>query len=284
LLIDLSDIRSHSDQHSPQSPYFTNQKKFHEELIGNQYLKNNTTFVLGQRQLEIEVPYIKLGKVSSSNLFTMNELILFAFYDLWVGLRYRKVLDLGANIGLHSIILSGFGADVTALEPDPFTFKTLQEIAALQKFKPTLDLRNAAVYVTDQESISFLRVTQNLTGSHLLGARKSMPFGGFEEISVRAISFKNLLEEKYDLVKMDVEGSEAELFESVDLRQFPSTDYLLEIGSAENALRIWKIIRAFGVNGFSQKRGWAKASVLTDLPTHHSEGSLFITNRDRMEW
>lgn len=284
MFIDLSDIQSHSDQHSPQSQYFTNQKKLHEELIANQYLKNNTTFVLGQRQLEIEVPYIKLGKVSSPNLFTMNELILFAFYDLWVGLRYKKVLDLGANIGLHSIILSGFGADVTALEPDPFTFKTLQEIAELQKFKPTLDLRNAAVYVTDQESISFLRVTQNLTGSHLLGARKSMPFGGFEEISVRAISFKNLLEEKYDLVKMDVEGSEAELFESIDLRQFPSTDFLLEIGSAENALRIWKIIRAFGVNGFSQKLGWAKASVLTDLPTHHSEGSLFITNRDRMEW
>jgi len=284
MLIDLSDIQSHSDQHSPQSQYFINQKRLYEELIAKEYSNDNTTFVLGKCRLEIELPYIQLGKVSSPNLFTMNELILFAFYDLWVANRYKKVLDLGANIGLHSIILSGFGADVTALEPDPFTFKILQKISELQKFKPNIELRNAAVYVTDQESISFLRVTQNLTGSHLLGARKSMPYGGFEEISVRGISFKNLLEEKFDLVKIDVEGSEAELLESIDLRQFPSTDYFLEIGSAENALRIWKIIRNFGVSGFSQKCGWAKASVFTDLPTHHSEGSLFITNRDRMEW
>lgn len=284
MLIELQDIQLNSKQHSPSSEYFQNFQQLYGNAIARHYSSDNSTFVLGERRLEISLPNIRQGKVSSKDLFGMNELIIFAFYDLWVGTRYKKILDLGANIGLHSIVLSGFGGEVTALEPDPLTFEILRENIGCQRFYANIELLNSAAHVTEQVSAIFLRVSQNRTGSHLLGARSSRPYGGHEEITVNTVSFKKLLEKKFDFVKMDVEGSEADLIESIDLQLFQETDYLLEIGSASNSQRIWDCICASGINAFSQKIGWAKTTKLDDLPTHHSEGSLFISYRDTMDW
>ena len=57
---------------------------------------------------ELVFPYYEMGAVDSLNLFDLDELIIFSFY--WTNRnRYRRVLDVGANIGLHSIILSKCG-------------------------------------------------------------------------------------------------------------------------------------------------------------------------------
>lgn len=284
MIINLQEIQQNFRQHNPSSGYFNEKKEFYKQLILYLYSNQDPTFILGNRKLEMRLPDISQGRISSPDLFGLNELILFAFYDLWVPRRYKKVLDLGANIGLHSIILSGFGAEVTALEPDPSTFAILEENLQSQKFRTSVKIINSAVFTSDNESLPFFRVSQNRTGSHLVGARDSVPYGGFEEINVRTISFKGLLKENFDLVKMDVEGSESDLFESINLQEYPSTDYLLEIGSAKNAERIWDVLCGFGFNGFSQKLGWDKALKLSDLPIHHSDGSFFITKRDTMEW
>src|SRR5215831_87156 len=46
-------------------------------------------------------PYHQMGAVDSLNLFDLDELIIFSFY--WLNRqRYQRVLDIGANIGLHS--------------------------------------------------------------------------------------------------------------------------------------------------------------------------------------
>src|SRR3990167_11320241 len=52
---------------------------------------------------EIKLPYHSMGNVSSINLFDLDELIIFCFY--WLNkFNYHKVIDIGANIGLNSII------------------------------------------------------------------------------------------------------------------------------------------------------------------------------------
>src|SRR3546814_20413787 len=66
-----------------------------------------------------------MGNIDSLDLFGIDELIVFAFY--WANRdRYRTALDLGANIGLHSIILDRCGYRVTAFEPDPETAEELR--------------------------------------------------------------------------------------------------------------------------------------------------------------
>ena len=71
---------------------------------------------------DIVFPYFKMGNRDSLDLFDMDELIIFSFY--WVNRdKYRNILDIGANIGLHSLILSKCGYQVNCFEPDPVHFK-----------------------------------------------------------------------------------------------------------------------------------------------------------------
>src|SRR5471032_63857 len=53
-------------------------------------------------------PYHRMGAIDSADLFGLDELILFAFY--WAQrTRYRNVVDIGANLGLHSIVMDRCG-------------------------------------------------------------------------------------------------------------------------------------------------------------------------------
>ena len=51
---------------------------------------------------EIVFPYYKMGAIDSLDLFGLDELIIFGFYWKNRG-RYRRVADIGANIGLHVV-------------------------------------------------------------------------------------------------------------------------------------------------------------------------------------
>ena len=70
---------------------------------------------------EIALPYFRMGNIDSVNLFDIDELIIFAFYRKNAK-RYRRALDIGANIGLHSIVMGKLGMSVTSYEPDPVHF------------------------------------------------------------------------------------------------------------------------------------------------------------------
>src|SRR4051794_14324562 len=67
----------------------------------------------------LSMPYTKMGAIDSLDLFGLDELIIFAFYHA-NRTRYRSALDIGANLGLHSLVMSKCGFNVTAFEPDPW--------------------------------------------------------------------------------------------------------------------------------------------------------------------
>src|SRR6218665_1784967 len=74
---------------------------------------------------EIELPYYKMGAVDSRDLFGLDELIIFSFY--WTNRhRYRRAADIGANLGLHSILMDKCGWQVRAFEPDPVHARLLR--------------------------------------------------------------------------------------------------------------------------------------------------------------
>ena len=59
-----------------------------------------------------------MGTLDSIGMFAYHEHNVFLFYFL-KRFNYKFVADIGANIGLHSILLSKFGYKVDAYEPDP---------------------------------------------------------------------------------------------------------------------------------------------------------------------
>jgi len=145
-------------------------------------------------------PYYKMGAIDSLNLFDLNELIIFSFY--WINRKkYHRVLDAGANIGLHSIILNKCGLDVRAYEPDPQHLEILQRNLMLNGCLG-IQVFNAAISSRAGE-MEFVRVLGNTTANHLRGS-KANPHGDLERFPVRVEAIGPLMAWA-DLIKLDVE-------------------------------------------------------------------------------
>ena len=137
---------------------------------------------------KISLPYTKMGAIDSVDLFGLDELIIFAFYRANRG-RYKRALDIGANLGLHSMVMARSGFEVKAFEPDPWHFGLLKQ--NLEANEARVDAEQAAVSTADGEA-QFVRVLGNTTGSHLAGSKDS--YGEKETFAVRVRTVKPLLQ------------------------------------------------------------------------------------------
>lgn len=102
-------------------------------------------------------------------------------YDVpgFVPRRGDRVADIGANIGIFSLLAADRGAAVTAIEPHPANFTWLE--------------RNTAGWA--------IECRRAVAGTHAGEPRE-------DTTRVPAVSFAALAAEGYDLVKLDVEGAE----------------------------------------------------------------------------
>jgi FkbM family methyltransferase len=228
---------------------------------------------------EISFPYKKMGAVDTLNLFGLDELIIFSYY--WVNRdRYVRAADIGANLGLHSIIMSRCGWEVLAFEPDP------THASLLRDNLKSNDIKNVIV---DQAAVSdkagvleFVRVLGNTTGSHLAGAKPN-PYGNLERFPVNVRSICDIML-AVDFIKLDVEGQEKVILLTTEAIHWVKTDMILEIGSKENAAAIFDHMKNIGVNIFSQKIGWRKVEFVGQMPINYAEGSCFISIKSEMLW
>jgi len=228
---------------------------------------------------ELRFPYYRMGAIDSLDLFDLDELIIFSFY--WSNRdRYQHVADLGANIGLHSIILARCGYEVKCYEPDPETFTVLK--ANLERNGANeVEAFQTAVSVKDGRD-EFVRVIGNRTGSHLAGAKPN-PYGDLDRFPVDLKAFGPIAKWA-DLMKIDVEGHEADLVLSTDRFMWEGTDAIMEVGSPENAKAVFNHLKRIEVNMFAQKRQWEMVEVLEDIPTSYRDGGLFVTTKSAMPW
>lgn len=123
-------------------------------------------------------------------------------------------IDCGANVGAVTGLIAGAGHRVIAFEPDPHAFATLQK-----KFadNPSVTLVNKAVG-TENTTMQLYRTPQANAGSllHTMGTTlyphdmvESEPTQSIEVIDFPA--FTKSLGEPIALVKMDIEGAEADI-------------------------------------------------------------------------
>jgi len=228
---------------------------------------------------ELDFPYRKMGAIDTVDLFGLDELLIFSFY--WANRSlYRKTLDVGANIGLHSMLMAKAGFEVTAFEPDPVHFGWFEENLKRNGVSSVTPMR-AAISDSDGE-MEFVRVLGNTTGSHLAGA-KANPFGPLERFTVPVMAFAPLAAAA-DFAKVDAEGHEVVILKSVPRETWQRLDVMAEIGTADNAAAVFDHLNGLGVGMFAQKIGWQRVTKAQDLPTSHREGSLFISMRPSMPW
>ena len=227
----------------------------------------------------ISFPYVQMGAISTLDLFGLDELIIFAFY--WSNReRYQKVADIGANLGIHSILMSKCGWQVSAYEPDPDHVKVLRRNLVLNQCN-SVDVIEAAVS-NEPGVLEFVRVLGNTTSSHLVNA-KDNAYGPMERFPVRVEGIGDLMANA-DLVKMDAEGQERSIILGTISDNWDKTDMMVEIGSEKNAIDIYEHLQSMGVNAFAQKLGWNRVEAVEDMPMHYTHGSLFVTKNIAMPW
>ena len=228
---------------------------------------------------DLTFPYFEMGAITSLQLFGVDELIVFSYYYANRN-RYKKVADLGANIGLHSIILDRCGYTVRSYEPDPVHIAQMRANLAANSSK-NVEIIESAVSVKEGQ-MEFVRVLGNTTGSHLAGSKPD-PYGDLDKFAVEVVAVGPIMDWA-DLVKLDIEGHEKEVILATTRDHWTSTDAMMEVGSDENALAVFEHLNSIGVNMFAQKTAWQKVTQLDHMPTSHRNGSLFVSTKESMQW
>jgi len=272
-------LPSLSDHHAPGSNVYALLKQVARREVENLFYEHNPVAKEFKPFGELVFPYHKMGATDSLNLFDLDELIIFSFY--WTNRkRYHRVLDLGANIGLHSIVLRKCELEVRAYEPDPKHFELLQRNLLLNDCSdvPTF---NAAVS-SCAGIMEFVRVHGNTMSSHLAGS-KANPYGVLERFPVKVEAFESLISWA-DLIKLDVEGHEKEILLNTSREHWLTKDALVEVENENNAVAIYEHFKTIGVQLFSQKNNWQLVCDVDDMPTSYREGTLFVTCKDDMPW
>ena len=236
--------------------------------------------------IPFSLPSVDMGAVHSRDLFGLDELIIFAFYFRNQE-RYSRVVDLGANLGVHSGILASLGFLVSSYEPDPTHTAIARRVLARNALSESQVVWHQKAVVPQVEAndgfVQFVRVLGNTTSSHVKGAKE--PYGDLETFSVPAVGIIDALKTA-DLVKMDVEGLEADLIESlltsdVEIR-FP--DIICEVGNVKNSERIFTLAMSKGLKLYSQKNNWGTVMDPSGMPTTYKDGSLFLTVSEHTPW
>ena len=187
---------------------------------------------------------------------TLKSILKEVYYreDYKPGLNYIKklknpvVVDIGAYIGITALYFARHKeATIYAIEPHPHSFRSL---FANTKDNPKIKQINNAI--TGQEGQFSLYQNNKTIGMSLIQPKDATEY---QEIPVAAITidhFFNAMKIKHvDLLKIDVEGCEYEIFLSDGFKKVaPKIDYIIgeshEIGNAMNYTIVKPILEQRG--------------------------------------
>ena len=279
--ISLEEILAQKKHHSKNSLWYQNfSSKINSDLQrAREKGSLNNTFTLEEIG-EVVFPFYSFGKVDSLNLLNLDELITFSIYWSRKNLD-RKVYDFGANIGLHSIILAKMGHTVIAFEPDPIHAQVLLNNISLNNLDGKVILEDKAIGAETGQDI-FTRIKNNTTGSHISGSKDTIS-GPTDSFKVEIVGINSLLDQP-TFSKMDVEGLEAKILQAISFSNWGRTSILVEIGNKLNAKVIWDVSTKYNLKVQSQLSNWSTVHNESEIPSHYSDGLLFITGGNGEVW
>jgi hypothetical protein len=266
-------IKNHK-HHNPNSTIYSNMLTKHIDHINHILGSKNFDILNFANIFNFKFPFVSFGNVNTVNL--LSDIIAFAFYYNKKNV-YKTVLDVGSNVGLHSIIMSKLGFKVISFEPDPEHFLKLKRNIKLNNLKK-IELHNKALSNVNSKKL-FVRVLNNLTGNHILNSKKK-PYGPTSIIKVHAVDAAKYLE-KVDFAKIDCEGQEDNIFSCIG-RAKKIPDILVEIHNSQKAKKIFNICKKNNIFLYSQKNSWNIVRKYNDMPFSYKDGLLFASKKKKL--
>jgi len=122
------------------------------------------------------------------------------------------VMDIGANIGIYSLLLAkivGNKGKVYSFEPDPKNFKILKKNIGINKYKNIIPIKKA---ISNKTGKTKLFIAEFNKGDHrIYPSDEKRKFIEIETISLNDYSKNN--KDKIKFIKMDIQGAEVLAFE-----------------------------------------------------------------------
>jgi FkbM family methyltransferase len=236
-------------------------------------LTPGSVFVVDFGSVSIKVRYIKFGVIDIKSLFNFNELMILSFY-LRNSHRYTNFIDIGANVGVHSLFALKCGLAIKSFEPDPEIFAELEKNILLNHGEAKSAV-NAAIS-SHTGNLTFTRVLNNRTASGIDG--KKDYYGPIENFSVKTLNIDSILKPS-SLIKIDAEGSEADIISDMNFNKHRSCDFILEIGTKANAIQIYDFVKQNSkIKIFSQNLLWKEVESFDQMPHSRHDGTLFLSH------
>jgi FkbM family methyltransferase len=172
----------------------------------------HATVLLEVKRRDIKFPFIL--RIPSSDVPTYEQVFIDQEYDFLVAAQPKVIVEAGANIGLTSIYFANKypKTKIIAIEPERSNFELLTKNVAPYKtiipVQAALWNHNGEINVVDQGLGNWAFMTEEERSSE-------NPRGDFCH-KVTAITVDKIIEdyelEKIDILKIDIEGAEKEVF------------------------------------------------------------------------
>lgn len=169
----------------------------------------------------IETKYSNKMYVDSNDQGINQTLIMTGEYEKFESELFRQevkpgmtVLDIGANIGYYTLLaakLVGKKGKVYAFEPEPYNYSLLEKSIKINKYNNVIAFQKA---VSNHSGTIKLHLLKDMSTHRIYKTQDSI-----SEIDIQAVNldteFKNN-EDKINIIKMDVEGAELIVLQSMN--------------------------------------------------------------------
>ncbi len=171
----------------------------------------------------------------------LGDLDMRKYFDLEEG----TFIDVGANIGRYSIALAKRPkVHVIAFEPDPSNFDALKRNILLNNLQEKIEIFPIALSNKSGEAIFYIN-KENAGNSSLEMQRGQTS----TQIKVRTERADNLVKEKVDFIKIDVEGAESLVLKGASniIKKF-LPKIIFEAENLEKLAKVKRVLEPFGYN------------------------------------
>lgn len=193
------------------------------------------------------------NSIQTSGLYEKEILIpLFQKIEKLIDCKSLTAIDVGANVGNHTLFFNQYFGNVISFEPNPITFKILEVNTYFHKKK--INIYNLGL--SDINKDMELSVKEGNVG----GSSAVIDFGGriYEKINVIKLDdFTEIFKHQVGLIKIDVEGMESKVLiggKHTILNYKPIILFeLLKLSFDENGSQTINILKEWGYSIFILK-------------------------------
>jgi FkbM family methyltransferase len=206
---------------------------------------------------------------------TINEIWIGHVYDRWYRLTGlpspATVLDIGANCGYFTVLASRLGAaHIVSVEPDPGNLRLLRSNVALNALN--VEIIPVAIVADTETTIVQLHLSEDPRLHSVLSRLEASAAGiapraiETEVISVPAMDLTRLIRQRFpsgerlDLLKVDIEGVEWDVLESLEDAEFTRIRCVVVESDLPMPIALRRRLPTLGFDIYNDSAFWAAIS------------------------